>query len=174
MSCRCSFSMVSAGKFIKNVSFNRQTTIFLSTRQTVKGLFSNKIFTELSEIQWNKFYGPWRKFHKKWKSADWSPDYFEQHYFTLYWIGVFLLSIFLEGFNEFISLLVRERIFFVNNPVCKIVPVLKVHITASFLHLTNNMNRISYTFLPQPCTAWPKKLKHICSAELMHCSVNAG
>ena len=111
MSCRCSFSMVSAGKFIKNVSFNRQTTIFLSTRQTVKGLFSNKIFTELSEIQWNKFYGPWRKFHKKWKSADWSPDYFEQHYFTLYWIGVFLLSIFLEGFNEFISLLVRERIF---------------------------------------------------------------
>ena len=32
-------------------------------------------------------------------------------YIALYWIGVFLLSIFLEDFNEFISLLVRERIF---------------------------------------------------------------
>ena len=34
--CHCSFSLVSAGKFIKNDSFNRETTIFLFTRQTVK------------------------------------------------------------------------------------------------------------------------------------------
>ena len=40
-----------------------------------------------------------------------------------------------------------EKGFFVNNPVCKIVIVLKVHITASFLNLTYNTNRTSYTFL---------------------------
>ena len=39
------------------------------------------------------------------------PRLLSKHYFTLYWIGVFLLSIFCEIFNEFISLLVRERIF---------------------------------------------------------------
>ena len=35
------------------------------------------------------------------------PRLLSKHYFTLYWIGVFLLSIFLEDFNEFISLLVK-------------------------------------------------------------------
>ena len=44
-----------------------------------------------------------------------------------------------------------EKGFFVNKPVCKIVLVLKVHITVItvlFLNLTNKINGTSYTFLP--------------------------
>ena len=73
---------------------------------------SNKIFLELSEIQWNKFYGPWKENFTRNENLPTDPRITRTtlHYNVLNWSVSFISSSLCS--NEFILPLGRELISF--------------------------------------------------------------
>ena len=82
------------------------------TRHTEGLGWSNKIFLELSEIQWNKFYGPWKENFTRNENLPTDPRITRTtlHYNVLNWSVSFISSSLCS--NEFILPLGREVISF--------------------------------------------------------------
>ena len=82
------------------------------TRHTEDLGRSNKIFLELSEIQWNKFYGPWKENFTRNENLPTDPRITRTtlHYNVLNWSVSFISSSLCS--NEFILPLGRELISF--------------------------------------------------------------